>query len=99
VSEVLCFRELESHVGEASVGMGSLTPVGSRRSPVLPPDVGTWRIVQATADRMVMVNPSLNRKRISYEETFAPSLLTIDVIIDTDWYLHNTTVIHRTISR
>ena len=99
MSEVLCFCELESHVGEVSVGMGSLTLADSRRSPVLLPDVGTWRTVQATADRMVTVDPSLNRKRISYEETFAQSLLTIDVIIDADWYLHNTTVIRGAISR
>ena len=79
--------------------MGSLTLVDSRRSPVLLLDVGTWRIVQATADRTVTVDPSLNRKRISYEETFTQSLLTIDVIVDTDWYLHNTTVIRRAIHR
>ena len=99
MSEVLCFRELVSHVREASVGMGSLTLVYFRRSPVLLPDVGTWHTVQATADRMVTADPSLNRKSINCEETFARSPLTIDVIIDTDWYLHDTTVIGRTVPR
>jgi hypothetical protein len=93
VSDVLCFRELMSHVREALVGMGFLTLADSPRSSVLPPDVGTWRIVQATADRMVMVDSSLSRNHISYKETFTQSLLTIDVVVDTDGYLHNTTMI------
>jgi len=67
VSEVLCFRELVSHVKGASVGMDFSMLVDSRRSSVLLPDVGTWRIVQATADRMVTVDPSLSRKSISYK--------------------------------
>ena len=67
MSEVLCFRELVSHVKGASVGMDFSMLVDSRRSSVLLPDLGTWRIVQATADRMVTVDPSLSRKSISYK--------------------------------
>ena len=62
MSEVLCFRELVSHMRGASVGMDFLMLVDSRRSSVSLPDVGTWRIVQATADRMVTVDPPLSRK-------------------------------------
>ena len=62
---VLCFRELVSHMKELSVGMDFSMLVDPRRSSVLLPDVGIWRIGQATADRRVTVGPSLCRKNAS----------------------------------
>lgn len=71
---VLSIRKLVSHVREASVGMGFLMLVDPRRSSVSLPDVGTWRIGPATADRRVTVGPSLRRNYLSVTKKCLRSL-------------------------